>query len=197
MLKLLITLTFALTTIAASAHELRPAIADIKGVQVEDKARIELEIAVNLEAILAGIGPEHTDSTQAPEGAVYETLRMLPPDQLAQKYQSGDIDITKQVVLHDGTKPILIHLDGLDIPSIGDVSLARETTIRMSAQVNSDVKPTFSWSADLGPIVIRATNPDGSDGYAGFLTNGAKTPELVLIAEQNGFFGRLRGLIKP
>ena len=69
----------------AFAHELQPAIADVSFSETAD--RYEVRIALNLEAVIADIGPEHDDSREAPTAELYDTLRELPPDELKSRFE--------------------------------------------------------------------------------------------------------------
>ncbi|MBB5516659.1 hypothetical protein FHS89_002699 [Rubricella aquisinus] len=181
---------------AAQAHELRPSIADIRGIEEDGRAEITLDIVVNLEAILAGIGPEHTDSTTAPEAEAYMTLRALPPDALIARLRSGERDMPALITLTEGDTRISLALERIDVPETGDIALARDSVLHLRAVPDGPVMPQFAWDASLGPIVLRATLSDGSDGYAGFLTDGMASPPITLFAERKGFWGRLGGMIR-
>jgi hypothetical protein len=181
---------------AGHAHELRPSIADIRGIAEDGPPQITIEIVVNLEAILAGIGPEHTDSSTAPEAEAYMALRALPPEALIRRYDTGARDMTALITLTSEATRIELTLDRIEVPEIGDTTLARDSVLHLSATPEGMVTPSFAWDASLGPIVVRATLSDGSDGYAGFLTGGMATPPLTLFTEQKGIWGRLGDMIR-
>ena len=74
----------ALGTPAALAHEIRPAIVTAA---FEPAARYEVTVAANLEALLAGVGPQHSDTDQSPSAAQYNELRALPPGVLRTRFE--------------------------------------------------------------------------------------------------------------
>ena len=51
---------------SARAHEVRPAVADLS---VDRAGGYQVSIELNLEALLAGIGPAHSDTSEAPGAA--------------------------------------------------------------------------------------------------------------------------------
>lgn len=67
----------------APAHELRPAIATVE--PGRDTALIAIDL--NLEAVVAGIGAGHRDTTGSPQSAEYDRLRLLPPEALADAFR--------------------------------------------------------------------------------------------------------------
>ncbi|MEM7526017.1 MAG: hypothetical protein AAF360_20130, partial [Pseudomonadota bacterium] len=62
-------------TSGAAAHEVRPALAEIDFPAGE--SRYQIAFVLNLEALIAGIGPEHDDTDDAPNANVYDALRAL------------------------------------------------------------------------------------------------------------------------
>ena len=66
----------------AEAHEIQPSIATLSF--GADSYRIS--ITVNLEAIVAEIGPQHTDTSQSANAARYDSLRDLPPDEWERRF---------------------------------------------------------------------------------------------------------------
>jgi len=82
----LLALAASLLALAAStvfAHTVRPAVATAI---ISDSGAIDLQIRVNAEVILAGIGPEYTDTNASPNAPVYDRLRLLEPAALARAF---------------------------------------------------------------------------------------------------------------
>ena len=61
------------------AHEIRPALITIT---FADEAHYNIELSVNLEALLAGVSPAHKDTNESPNAQRYNDLRALPPEKL-------------------------------------------------------------------------------------------------------------------
>ncbi len=59
------------------AHEIRPAVATLA---LAPDGRYELAIVVNLEAVVAGVSPQHRDTDESPNAREYNRLRALDPE---------------------------------------------------------------------------------------------------------------------
>ena len=98
---LLTALTTFMLSPATRAHEVRPAIAEIT---YQNSGQAEIAIRINAEALLAGIGPEHSDTDDAPSAGLYQELRGLTADQLTQKFAAFSTDYVAGITLRfDGT----------------------------------------------------------------------------------------------
>ena len=72
-------------SMAAQAHELRPAIMDI-GFSPDQPDRLSISVTFSGEAFLAGLDLSGiTDTDDSDQSAAYDALRELSPDALAQK----------------------------------------------------------------------------------------------------------------
>ena len=90
--KLAVILLLLFTVGAARAHELRPTIFAL----TLDKARgLELRASLNLEAVLAGIGGEHANTSESAEAPVYEKWRASDPATLRAGLQPGSAASSK------------------------------------------------------------------------------------------------------
>ncbi|MCR9146081.1 MAG: HupE/UreJ family protein [Rhodobacteraceae bacterium] len=155
----------------ASAHELSPAIAELS---LAGNGEAKLRIDLNLEAMLAGIGPEHDDSASAPQAASYDALRALPPEELAARFKAfqnrGLHDLT---LLADGA---IVDLGppSAGIPQTGDTGIARVSTLRWSFVLPADTgRITWRFPQQVGASVLRATREGAEQPFfAGFVAAG-------------------------
>ena len=69
----------------ARAHEIRPTIVNAV---FDAQGNFTFDLSLNIEALLAGIGPNHTDTDESPLAATYKELHALPADQLRQKFEA-------------------------------------------------------------------------------------------------------------
>ena len=126
------TVVLSLSAGGAAAHEMRPTIVDLT---VEEGGALSVSMTANVEAMLAGIGPEHEDTGEAPSAAAYDAFRQkLPADLLAdiETFAPGLIDGV--TVTADG-QPLDLAFASADVPEIGDVDLARSTLIRLDGRL--------------------------------------------------------------
>ncbi len=150
------------------AHELQPAIADL----TIEGGTLTLDIALNLEALLAGIDLElHDDTTESPEAAEYDALRGEAPDVLAALLNESWGGIAERITLRAGDSDLEPLLAEVDVAEVGDVDLPRESRLRVLAELPNDSSPVVvGWDADLGPIVVRQTGVEAP--YTGYLDGG-------------------------
>jgi len=69
---------------SALAHELSPAVADLSF----EEDRFELRFEMNVEAVMAEIGPDHDDTDDSPNAAEYDALRALSADELKERFSA-------------------------------------------------------------------------------------------------------------
>lgn len=139
-----------------NAHEVRPAIVDFKS---DDSGGFELTIKFNMEAWLARIGKDHSETADSPNAAEYDRLRKLSGGQLAEKFNSDIAAFYKQVqILFDGNSANL-KLKTTDVPPVGDTDLARDSIVRLGGNIPAGIEK-LTWIYKLGPSVLRVEGVD-------------------------------------
>lgn len=164
---------------SALAHELRPAIVSAT---IEKSGAIELRAAVNLEAWLAGVGGVHSDTAQSNQAPLYDRLRTNQPADLRQAaFKSHSLLIDGLKLTANGT-PLALELRQIDIPPVGDTSLARTSTLILDGNLPAGTA-SLLWRVDerFGDTVIRVTR-SGQDKpfYSSLLTAGQASPAIAL-----------------
>jgi len=153
----------------AIAHETRPAIADMS----MQESSVTIAIALNLEAILAGIGPEHDDTDDAPEAKLYERLRASDAEAMREAFAKFETEFLSQITLRSGEASLSPEVSKLQIPAVGNTDLARESTLTLNSSLPSNAGPlTFGWDASLGPLILRAPGETEDAPYSAYLTEG-------------------------
>lgn len=165
----------------ARAHEVRPAVATIN---FYDAGTFELTVALNVEAVLAGIGPDHVDTSQSPSASEYNRLRSLAPEALrtefdkeARRFQDG-----LRVTFDGALAPL--ELKEVRIPSSGNPGQARISEISFSGTAPPGAR-VMVWSYDpqFGHSAVRVRKAGAeSSFYSGYVLSG-RTSEPVSIAE--------------
>ena len=160
----LILLLFALP---ARAHELRPAIADM----LLDSEQATITIALNLEAVVAGIGAEHDDTDDAPEAELYERLRNNDPAALREAFEGQAKDFLSKLTLQSDGAPLSSTITAIAIPPVGDPDISRESTLTLRAALLAGTNSVvFGWDKTLGALILRA--PGKTEPYSAYLTDG-------------------------
>lgn len=142
----------------AFAHEVRPTIFTLK---ISDQRGFELVAELNIEALVAGIGAEHEDTDDAPAAATYNHLRTLDPQAMVARFSSFAPEWIEQLGLtFDGQKPEL-QLDRIEVPTIGDVDLARDSQILLSGSIpRGATRMRWDYPQRYGASVLRIERPD-------------------------------------
>ena len=124
-------LTVFLPASEPSAHELRPSVATL----VVDENPLTLTMNVNLEALMARIGPEHSNTQTSPNAERYERLRRMRPDALRRVFRDFEAELLSGVELKADGEPTVLTVKDAAIPPIGDPELPRITHLVLSAPV--------------------------------------------------------------
>lgn len=174
----MLTLVLILSASIVRAHELNPAIANI---EINGGAADRLELSVNLEALIAGIGPEHDNTENAPQADRYEALRRLSPAELARTFEQFERSYLDGLQVWSDGETLALSRLSVGIPEIGDTGVARRSTLEYAVAIPPETK-SLNWQYDaaFGPVVLRVTRQgDDAPFYANLLAPGAaETIEL-------------------
>ena len=139
------------------AHTLRPAVATL---EVSQSGQLDLQIRANAEALMVGIGPEHTDTDDSPDAALYNELRALPADQLTEKFVDFAPEFVRQIEIRANDALIPLQFDSIVVPPTGDLELARDSMILLTGEIASGVEQIeWLWPERFGSSVLRLTTP--------------------------------------
>ena len=157
------------------AHELRPAVANVEVSETE----LKIELLVAIETLLAGIDlTEILDTDEAPEAAIYDTLRGLDDDALAENVWAEWPQLSTEFIMEGAEALRLVNVEVIPEP---DMELTRDTKLFMITKLSEGSAPVrFGWTAKNGGLVVR--HGEGDDAYAGFLEGG----ELSLPLPRSG-----------
>ena len=157
------------------AHELQPAVAKVEVSETE----LKIELLVAIETLLAGIDlTEILDTDEAPEAAIYDTLRGLDDDALAENVWAEWPQLSTEFIMEGAEALRLVNVEVIPEP---DMELTRDTKLFMITKLSEGSAPVrFGWTAKNGGLVVR--HGEGDDAYAGFLEGG----ELSLPLPRSG-----------
>jgi len=158
----------------ADAHRLRPAVVTIT---FNPDRTYVATVELNMEAMLAGIAPEHQDTNDSPNAREYDALRELPPSELGGRIRrSIDRYLAGINVLIDG-RPAPATLVSADVPEVGDVNRERISRLTLGGEV-PDGSSVFAWSyaREFGSSVIRVVRAGEDTIQTAFLNAGETSP---------------------
>ncbi|MEK9745802.1 MAG: hypothetical protein VW499_07065 [Candidatus Puniceispirillum sp.] len=99
----------------ASAHEIRPAVADLT-ISTTAPATVTVSIDFTAETFLAGLDASQIkDTDQAPQSADYDALRAMPADALAARFTAAFADFTAGLVGRADNAPLTFSLGALKL----------------------------------------------------------------------------------
>jgi hydrogenase/urease accessory protein HupE len=162
----------------AQAHEIRPAIASVT---FTDESRYTVDIGVNLEALLAGVSPTHSDTDDSPNALAYNALRALPPDALRERFKRHAPDYLAGINIEFDGQRMSPEVSAVEVPAVGDTRLARITQLRLAGAIPIGARE-FRWSyaAEFGGSILRLPGASPGEIVALWLTDGAKSDPYIL-----------------
>lgn len=166
------------TSFAVLAHEIRPAVVTIS---IATGQQVNVLVSLNLEALVAGVGPEHKDSNDAPEAASYNSLRALGPDGLRVRFGSFTERWINGIALDvDGVR-VPLTIASVSVPEVGDIARARISDVRLSGVLPAGAKSVrWTYGAQFGSSVVRVRLADETMIEGGWLKEGAASAAIAL-----------------
>ncbi len=165
-------------TATAWAHEVRPAIVDL---HVSSDGRYQLAIRLNLEAIIADIGPEHGDTAESVNADRYDALRALPPTRLRGAFDGVQARFLADIELRTGQQ-VRLRPGWVDlhVPPVGDPDLARDSVVTLAGQLPPNTRAlVWQWAPRLGASIVRVTGPADEDLYRAYLAPGQASQAVL------------------
>ena len=157
------------------AHEIRPTIADVE-VGAET---VTITLRITLETLLAGIDLASVqDTNDAPEAAIYDSLRAMSADQLEAMLRADWPRIARGFLIAVEGAALTPEIASVTIPAPGDLELPRDSTLTITAALPpGDAGVSLGLAPGYGSFVPRQMG-GGDDAYEGFLSGGEMTPPL-------------------
>ena len=178
---LFILLFFTLSLLGAdsiSAHEIRPSIVDIN---FDSSGQYQMAIKLNLEAMIANVGIEHQDTDESDNAKHYDALRKMPVSVLIEEFSRFEPTLLEKIQLKFNDKLQPITIESVDIPDVGDLDLARDSTINFTGTMPVGTKNlNWKWHKDFGNAVLRVSSLDSPELYSSYLLAG-KTSDTIAI----------------
>lgn len=173
----LMTLLMLVVADGACAHEIRPAIATVSF----STERYDIEVSANMEAVIAGVSPQHKDTNESPNAQTYNHLRELPPAVLERKIREFLPKYFEGIEISFDDTRVQPALCSIAVPEVGDPARARLTLLHLCGAIPAGAR-TFRWAyaADFGESIVRLPAASGGDLVALWLKNGARSEPYVL-----------------
>jgi hypothetical protein len=162
----------------ADAHRLRPAIVTVT---FSGDGTWSAALQLNLEALLAGIGPEHEDTSQAPQADVYNALRELPAQALRARFNESAPRLLEGIDLRFDDRRVALRVTAVEVPPVGDAGVERLTTIRFAGDIPPGSEAfTWRYAPQYGESALRLAMPAGEIVRADWLKAGQTSAPFQL-----------------
>lgn len=162
---------------SAFAHELRPSVADITFTQ----GTFTVELQVTLEALIAEVDPNLSDTSESENAARYDTLRAMEPDILADAFIAYQGTFLSAITANIGEHAQPLTVRAVAIPEVGNLDLIRDSVVTITGDIPAKAETlTFGWDEQFGPLILRVTTIEGVDGYAAYLRGGQLSDAISL-----------------
>ena len=173
----LMTLLMLVVAHGARAHEIRPAIATVNF----SADHYDIEISANLEAVMAGVSPQHKDTNESPNAQTYNRLRELPPAALERKIREFLPEYLEGIEIRFDDARVQPALCALEVPEVGDPGRARLTRLHLCGAITAGAR-TFRWAyaANFGESIVRLPAVSGGDAVALWLKSGTRSEPYIL-----------------
>lgn len=170
-----------------AAHEVRPAIATAT---VAEDGGFKLEITLNLEAVMAGIEPDHSDTNDSQQAPTYDRMRSLEPDRLRAEFEAFAPRFLAGVSLAPaGHSPAPLRIETIAVPPVGDLDLPRLTELVLAGRLPAGTQSVvWSYAPSFGDSVIRLKKSGAGELFhSAYVTGGTSDPIALDGAIEQGW----------
>ena len=157
------------------AHELRPAIANLDIYEKDNIINADLSIQLNLEAIIAGIETNHSNTKESKKSKEYQDLREMNPAILLSEFNSKIKNFNNKINLISRNSNLKLTLINMVIPQVGNTGIIRDTIVNFNIQNINEEEFQFSWDKNLGSIILRVNSIQNEPLYTELIEDGKKS----------------------
>lgn len=176
----------------SDAHEAKPAVANIA---IDKDGLVSVSITANLEAMIAGIGPDHNPGEFA-KASHYAKLRKLPASELKQELTKFTGALLAGIEIRADEKLLITSLQDSLIPEDNNPKQARESVIKLAAKIPDHTKTiSWHWKKDFGVIALRLHSPTQKDVFNAYLEPDVRSEafEVTKLQQQPADVGEFLG----
>ena len=156
---LLIKILFLSLATTVQSHEVTPAIADI----FQKQDGIQLEIRLNLEALLSGIDLSDISNTdEATQSAEYDFYRGMSAVDLKSNFSELWPNFKNEIQIKQDTELVDLKLQNILVEDQKNFEYPRFTTVICSVKLDPRRPFSFQWAKSFGEIVLREQGGDNS-----------------------------------
>ncbi|MEX0622291.1 HupE/UreJ family protein [Saccharospirillum sp.] len=176
----------ALST-ASTAHEIRPAIIDLS---LEENGTYRIDIQTSVETYLAGIGPDVTDTNDAPQAAEYDRYRAMSEQELTPVFEAFAPELINGIHFQADGIDVNLPEPSLTLTTEPDLDLARDAVITFTGTLPvGSSSLDWQWDEQFGGSALRVSSAAGEEIYTEYLQPGVATGsfDITGAVKQSGF----------
>ncbi|MEO1638338.1 MAG: HupE/UreJ family protein [Pseudomonadota bacterium] len=164
------------TLSVASAHEVMPAIADLRA----EEGTVTVSVRASIESFVAGVDLSRvSDTNESAQAALYDALRALPPETLSVRFASFWPEMAERITLRAGETDLDLTLQSVSVDPVGNPELVRFSLFEFTAPLPEGAHTLqFGWAPEYGALVLRQM--DVPAPFDAFLDNGSITDPFPL-----------------
>lgn len=170
------------------AHELRPNIANLDITKNEKTTDAKLDLKINLEAIIVGIDPNHSNTKESDQSDLYDEYRKLSPDKLLKKFYEKFDSLDDKIYLTNSSNKYFGTIEQITIPEIGDIEVIRDSTIELSFKNLQENAYQFYWDENFGSVILRVNSNDQSELHTEIITKESLSSTFNINEDQLNIF---------
>ena len=151
---------------------MRPAIANLNIYEEDNITNVTLSIRLNLEAIIAEVDINHSNTKESKQSDQYESLRNMSAVELLEKFNSKIKKLENRIYLKSANHNYNLVMTNINIPEIGNINIARDTIIDFEIKDLKEENLKFFWDKNLGSIILRVNSINNEDLYSKLIETG-------------------------
>ena len=183
---LLIKILFVSLASNAQSHEVNPAIADI----LQKKDGVQLEIRLNIEALLSGIDLSNVSNTdEAKQSAKYDFYRGRSEIDLKSDFSKIWPNLETEIKIKQDNELVALKLKNIIVEGQENFDYPRFSTIVFVASVDPYRPFSFQWSKAYGDIVLRG--PGSENGFTQYLQAGIESSDITIDEQPEYKFSKV------
>ncbi|MFT6876351.1 MAG: hydrogenase/urease accessory protein HupE [Granulosicoccus sp.] len=177
---LIITTVLLVFSNLARAHEIKPAIVDLNYSSDSDQpgnSELLIDIVLNVESLMADIGPDHEDTDASENAHIYKKLRAMEDGTLLSEFDSFQSRFIAGIsIINSRENSLALTVKSITIPVVGDINIPRDTRITLQSTLpENTVALQWKWNKAFGEVIVRANSDSIDLDYAALLSPGQKT----------------------
>ena len=180
---LLIKILFLSIATTVHSHEVTPAIGDI----FQKQDGIQLEIRLNLEALLSGIDFSDISNTdEATQSAEYDLYRGMSTVDLKSNFSELWPNLKNEIQIKQDNELVDLKLQNILVEDQKNFEYPRFTTVIFSLKLDPLRPFSFQWAKSFGEIVLREQG--GGNSFTQYLQPGEKSAEISISEKESSKF---------